>query len=80
MCSTVHVETMKVQTSRFITQLIQHVDDDLISDIRTDPRYWPLAVDAYGWAVKGTIRIGRDPGDIEIICNCSSLNKRGNGT
>lgn len=53
-----------------ISEIINHVDDDSVSNIRSDIRDWPLAIDAHHRPFHLTIRIRSYPLDSEVIGSC----------
>lgn len=67
----VHVDTMEMQAGTLGLELVVDVDDDTVALGDVDGGGRPLAIDADGVATMSCIRIGRDPGHVEIIGNCS---------
>lgn len=72
MRSSVHVETVKVERCRLVTELIVRIDDDVVAYVGLDLWYRPLPVDAYDWSLEGTVGIRSCPANLEIICDNSS--------
>lgn len=56
-----------MQRSRLVTERVLDIDDDLVADVGGDLWDGPLSVDANGGTIKGTVWIGRDPANIEVV-------------
>ena len=79
MGSAVHVETMEMQRSRLVAQVIVSIDDDPITNVNLDCRDWPLAIDANDWALESIVRISSDPANIKIKLSGSCRSEMGKG-
>jgi len=64
---------MEVQACGSIAKVVLHIDDNAISHAGGNPGNRPLAIDAHDRASLQTIRVGRDPGDIEVVRDCGSV-------
>ena len=64
---------MEMQTGGLILKEIQYIDDDTISHRSRNVGYRPLIVDSNDKSREHAIRIGSDPGNVEIIYNGSSM-------
>jgi len=62
-----------VQACGSIAKVVLHIDNNAISDVGGDVRNWPLAIDAHDRTCVQTIRVGRDPGHVEIIYDRGSM-------
>lgn len=58
---------MEVDRGTLVTKPIVYIDDQLIAFIDLDDRQWPLTVNANDFFLCQSVRVTRDPGDIEII-------------
>lgn len=67
LCSPILVEAMEVQACCSIAKVVLQIDDDAISHVGDNPGNWPLAIYTHYRAWLQTIRVGCDPGDIEIV-------------
>lgn len=63
----VHEETVKVQRGGLVAKLVVDIDDNAIANIGLDARNGPLVVDANDGTRKGSVWVGRDPSDVEVI-------------
>lgn len=71
-----HKQAMKVQRGRLITELIVHIDDDVVTNVGIYLRDRPLPIDANRGPLECTIWICGDPCDIEIICDGGGRSSR----
>lgn len=69
-------QTMPVQASRLIAELVVNMYNELITDRDMDLWNRPLTIDAHDRAVLLIIRISRYPCDIEIVGDGRSLGKQ----
>ena len=73
LCDAIHmgrsvlVETVEMERSWPILELVVNIDDDLIADIGFNSWDRPLAVDAHDSTLKLAIRISRQPADIKVV-------------
>lgn len=61
-----------MKSGGLISEIVYHVDDDSVSNIRSDIWEWPLTIDAHHRPFELAIRIRRYPLDCEIIGSCNS--------
>jgi hypothetical protein len=68
------VDSMSVDVSGFVVQLVVDIDDQFISNI--GPQRWtrPLPIDADHWPNLSSVRIGAYPRDIQVVCDCLGKN------
>lgn len=58
-----------MQTCTFVAKLVQYIYHNTVSHSCSDVWYGPLAVDSYDRSIEKAIRVGSDPGDVEIVCD-----------
>lgn len=75
MGSAMLIKTVEMQTRCLIPKVVFNVDNDLVPNSRCDVRYWPLPVDANGWARKA-IGLGSHPANIEVVSHNISDGRR----
>lgn len=56
-----------------VSQQIEYIDYETVTDCGSDVWQRPLAIDAHDRSCEHAIRIGSDPGDIEIISDGGSM-------
>lgn len=61
------IQTVEMERSGLVAELVVHIDDNLVAHIDSDLRDRPLVVDANDRSVEGTIRVSGDPSDVEVI-------------
>lgn len=66
-CGAVHEEAVEMQRGRLVAKLVVDIDDDAIANIGLNARNGPLVVDANDGTRKGSVWVGRDPSDVEVI-------------
>ena len=62
-----------MQASALVSQQIEHIDYEMVTDCGSDVRQRPLTVNAHDRSREHAIWIGSDPRDIEIICDGGSM-------
>lgn len=70
---------MEMQRGRLISQRVQHIDDDLVTDICCDGWDGPFPIDANRGPIKGAIWVCSNPTDFEVVCNGGCLDYSGQG-
>lgn len=56
-----------MQRGALVPERVQHVDDDLVTDVGSDGWNGPLPVDTDHGSFKGTVWVGSDPTDFKVI-------------
>lgn len=73
MSAPIHVQSMKMETSRLVAKAVFDVDNQLVALGDCDGWYWPLAIDAHDRAILLTVRVRMGPSNIEVVGDCGSL-------
>ena len=60
--------------SALIAKLVVHIDHESVADRGLDARKWPLSIDSNDWSCVKTVRVSKDPSDMEVVC--ASLGSR----
>jgi len=75
----VHEQAVKVQRRGLVAQLVVDLDDDAVANVGLDLGDGPLAVDADDGARERTVRVGRHPGDVEVVVDRGRGSDAGDG-
>lgn len=69
----IHEQAVEMQRGRLVTKLVVDVNDNSVAEVHIDCWDRPLAVDTNDRAFKGTIRVGSNPANVEVVCDSSCL-------
>jgi hypothetical protein len=73
----VQEDTVEMQARADVLQSVVRIHYYPIAHIGVDDRQRPLAINANCGSVIAAIRIRNHPGNVEIVCDCGSLNREG---
>lgn len=69
------VEAVKMQARTLISKLIEYVNYHTVPNAGRNLWQRPLSVDTYRRTMEGTVWVGYNPGDVEIIRDCGGMHK-----
>lgn len=75
------IQAVEVEGGGLVSERIGNMNDDVVPNIGDDRGNRPFAVYSNGSPVEGTVRVGCNPADIEVIGDrgCSRNLEKGNG-
>lgn len=69
-------QAVKVQRGALVAELVVDVDDEAVAHVDLETRNGPLAVDANDGTLHGAVRVGGDPGDVEVMGDGGGVGER----